>query len=1700
MAWHTLFEQLYWVDDRFNRRFHAKPVYNDVRLQILLYAGRQASASFSVAVACVRTTAMHSHGYSMVEVAEQGMLYEPFTYWDWHGYDADGKPLEGRYLHEGGRKKRLLWERERAFKANQEKQGDLTPRERWEGFKKFVERKQENGSFVNRIAVANWMTKGDMEWIAKNLTRLEALDLSDVPSSYGAGSVQNDNTWLGYLRENIDREPVYIENLYQMFPSLKGVRDNSEYEEGIRLADLYEHRYDYAYKTAVPPSSFQHREPENFEEWFWRLQKRTEEKLTRMEEEIAETHLWRRLKWLGLPDWRSNNYAAKTVGSTIPPWCVSMKTVSIRGEYTRDRSSKEFESIHHHVCQLILGIERIVPASVTKLELRLSVSFLRYFLEQLGKTKPSIKRVGIDLGAWVQVFPLGKPPEHLKDEDIRATTRQLARNVPNLKMFHQEKGHHRIVQDEYAKEEAYEAEQEYVAKQPSFYRNRSGNFELPHPLRQAPQPQPPVESTPAEYEFFKDLLYDRTRQDDACPLDHSKRHSSTKAEVERTRANTLAKLLEKLHLARRKVGDAKNLANVNFRLGKPQFWTTREGAELFGLPGEAQTRSFDPIDPLTLTQQEVKADINAGADYKFFNPEGLKAVYPWLEDTFKWRPVFDWDWFMVPQNMSVTENPNLVTINRGGKGHGRPADWQLEGKQADGRGTPGKELERTLGNIKKQFGLLNEAHTPVHLLIGRRDPDVSSCYWGWPYTKKAWKEWNEQFFSANLETIAEHVDTLSIMYDLRNPINTDRLSLIDVTRPYHPPNGKCPTRVCLLEKHNNGKCPFIEKYPGQRNKHPRPQVKLAGKPQSKKHMAPAYNGLADNGSFGPPTGERADDEAKEDDSDDEEVFPLRLARRSVYLRETVGWIRFWEAYGTSFTKLTALHVRMPHCHDNIRSWRLARLLNRRNGWHMITYTDERQHMQTEEDLLTTFDGESPTAPSKKVWWHLKESRVWPAGRFVRRSWIWEPLRLVERYEVITAQKEGYKAGDKDKHEYVDEDEEPEYLGKRYLVYHFEPRKKMGMDSHDNNVEVGEIECLREARREVELAVAKEEANGDPRDDDGLPIKLDRERIPRPDRLPHQITGFAGKFKSVYGHHIRNVAGAQWCEELREMITFMDSERLKRRGGLPRIATKHINEVLGESEEEFSDNEEWADERARLKELLAKEPPYGRIFEVKDDKIALRDVPVKEWHEDNDNDNAGSDTALPTANTQTEPDSTDNSNSDAPPLPGIALPGDSEADTEVDSLFGDSEPEDITQLPSSLPTSTSAQRKSSAEKASSGHNSSSPPTGPKKPPVIGPFDQSSSDDEDDGDDAKKPQTPPSIRIPLPENPPEGVVRTPRTPIDENYSDNDDSSDGGKPTDTEVVCTSGEQSGLESGQGKAVQTKPKSKVEKILESSKTKTKPAAGAQKEQDEEGTGEAIPALGGAIQGTAPGSSTKRKRLDTTPETTAPNKKPKVSTSASEKNTATKRKSDEITPDAPASNKKQKTSEARDDTHLSSAPASPPTAHPQKRKQPSPPTAPPSKKTKTTKSGRLVKQIQTTPLSDDDGETSDDAQKHKTKRSHSKTDYVPSPTENQASAGAGESGAQDKAKKAKSKVTAAAAPLAANAGGIQVPSKASGEPDYDGVTVVKLRALAKERALKLTGASRKADIVRRFEEDDARRRGGGHNGGGAGGGGGNVAV
>lgn len=1569
------------------------------------------------------------------------------------------------------------------------------------------------------------------------------------------------------MKDCATRPPVYIDNLLDTFPYLE--RDETKRAiETTRLSDLYKHRDDYTYTTAGPVTRWRQHpwesnaEPkfETFEQFFWRLQdtqdgqdveagNATSGTLRELQEKIAESHLWRRLKWLGLPDWRSDNHAARYVGSTLPEWCISLRTISIRGKYTRDRAANEIESVHHHVCRLILGIEKIAPTGVTRLELRLSVPFLRYLLEKLQERRPNIKHVGIDLGAWIQVFPLGDEPDELKDRDIRESARLLARDASNLDMF-RPNGRYVVSPETIEKQREFETEQDYSLGQHNFYRDRSGTFETYRPLGTGDTKKitDPTNMFPDGYDFFEDLLHNKIKRDNICPLDHSAHHADTRHEVNCTRANTLPRLFEKLYLSRRKVEDAKNLYNINFRAGKPQFRITREGAHLFGLEGETENRSFDPIHPLTLTQMECKAtSLSAGSDYRFYTVEGLKAVYPWLEETFRWRPVFDWDWFMVPGGMSGTENTSLVTIKRSGDSSGdAPASWGLETRKSDGKAIPGKALQTALAGIKKQFGYLNDANVPVHLLIGRRNPDFSSCYWGWPYTKESWEKWIKEPFSANLDTVAQHVNILSILYDLRNPLDADRLSLIEEKRPFHPPNGTCPTRACLLEKHNNGKCPFVEKYPGLRNHHARPQVSASAKWQKKPDTNSIYTGLAHSGSSAPPTGESAAYHADPDANGVNESFPLYLARHSAYLRETVGWQRFWNKYATSFTNLTALHIRMPRCHDSVGSWRLAKLLNSKNGWTNISYVDERQRVQSEEDILAGFEGSEDKAG---VWSHVKELRVWPAGRFVRRSWVWDPLRHVdERFEMVVKMLEDTN----------EEGGQPSFQRKRYLAYGFEPRTKLDLASHDANIEAGEAESLCVALRQVSATIKAEEEVCETVNGDG---ELSRQRIPQPERLPHQIPGFGSRFKNTYGHHVRNVAGAQWREELRQMVSYLD-KNLASELGVPG----------GEERKEVVEKE-----RDRLKALLAEEPPYSRIFAVKDDRIALREVPKQIQTRDNKDSTTEDTTDVDQAQQSKSLNHRDTTEKDPHqaelPLTETQtdLPDEAETDTDIDSLFEDSEPdpETIPPIPgSSPPISTPHKAPPSDDRESSAAPPSSPKTNPPEPHVPGASEQSNSSSRNgEATEISNPSAPSvtAIAIAIPSEEPDKMVppspvveratRSPRPPLDEDYTDNDYFDDDGNPTDTEGLYTSPEQSETEEAQPRV-----KTNYEKMREKRKAEEAEKAAAEGagekvgETVEEGmsfmewlcqaskaanTFAVVTTISVSVEGgcevevyksavsikadlkeedAASVAGTKWARSDTEPEARGSRKKARIS---EDENEAQEKQESEEPPEPvpqPETEKPTSTSTA------SPAPS-------EKRKQPPSPSAAenpvPSKKTKTTKSGRVIKsKYKEEPQSSDEDKDEDAASvKPKRRNTQSKDDYVPP----KAAAADGKTSRSDsgddekesqpkkskatrpakKVKKAKAKIAPPATPAPVptsnptpNAAAaataptntptaptapptIAVPFKANAtDPDYARLTVKQLRALAKQRGVRLTGATLKADIVGRFEEDDNAASGG----------------
>jgi hypothetical protein len=172
----------------------------------------------------------------------------------------------------------------------------------------------------------------------------------------------------------------------------------------------------------------------------------------------------------------------------------------------------------------------------------------------------------------------------------------------------------------------------------------------------------------------------------------------------------------------------------------------------------------------------------------------LQDAYDWLNTTFHWRPVFDWDWFVKPDPEDQHRNLDVAY-----------ADMQY-GLEAGG----GKEQSNALmAEIATQFQYMKDSGIPVHVLLGRRNPDESSLYRGWLYDAKAWEKSLTAPVDAGLEPVAAHIDTLSIFYDLRNPLDERRLLEIDDRQPYHGPDAHCPHPQCPC---NSKDCPFKKQW------------------------------------------------------------------------------------------------------------------------------------------------------------------------------------------------------------------------------------------------------------------------------------------------------------------------------------------------------------------------------------------------------------------------------------------------------------------------------------------------------------------------------------------------------------------------------------------------------------------------------------------------------------------------------------------------------------------------------------------------------------------------------------------------------------------------------------------------------------------------------------------------------------------------
>lgn len=128
--------------------------------------------------------------------------------------------------------------------------------------------------------------------------------------------------------------------------------------------------------------------------------------------------LFSRLKWLGLPDWRGSATVSRDLLDAVLPHCIALRTLSIRGRYSAEMLSSANDS-HASICRLISGITTHASPTVETLELRLSFPYLDRLVEHLRAHNSNIKRVGIDLGAWVQIYPLRTANDELTDEEVR---------------------------------------------------------------------------------------------------------------------------------------------------------------------------------------------------------------------------------------------------------------------------------------------------------------------------------------------------------------------------------------------------------------------------------------------------------------------------------------------------------------------------------------------------------------------------------------------------------------------------------------------------------------------------------------------------------------------------------------------------------------------------------------------------------------------------------------------------------------------------------------------------------------------------------------------------------------------------------------------------------------------------------------------------------------------------------------------------------------------------------------------------------------------------------------------------------------------------------------------------------------------------------------------------------------------------------
>ncbi|KAH7063776.1 hypothetical protein BKA63DRAFT_428863, partial [Paraphoma chrysanthemicola] len=431
------------------------------------------------------------------------------------------------------------------------------------------------------------------------------------------------------------------------------------------------------------------------------------------------------LSWLGLPDFRDvNGHMALGIMEEVLPRCIKLATLSIRSRH-HGQVKPEFTDCHAAICALPSKLALHAPPSLQRLELRLVYPNLGYLIDTLEARNSSIKSIGIDLGAWIQAHKQEEPATDQLDEAAIINAAHLVAQRFRCKAY----------QQNYSKVFGEDSKWSFhgtgVATPKTYAGGVRHTFE--QDFFRDDGTVPPL-GTSWHYQISHTSAVDCKWNED--PLHHGQMLHYFDQGAEATLNNMLVHMF---HAASK---------HIDF--------------ELFALKPEWQCQSENPIHPYALLQELDEDGSSAIKVPEISSPE----VYKWLNQKFHWRPVFDWDWFVKPDHTNYDGNLHPAHKNL-------RMDWP--------RPPPTQDFQDDLLiiAIQKQFKLLDEAGIPVHILIGRRHPDGSSLYWGWPYDTEAWTKWLDAPFDASMRSIAPLISTLTVSYDLRNPLDEDYLREMD---------------------------------------------------------------------------------------------------------------------------------------------------------------------------------------------------------------------------------------------------------------------------------------------------------------------------------------------------------------------------------------------------------------------------------------------------------------------------------------------------------------------------------------------------------------------------------------------------------------------------------------------------------------------------------------------------------------------------------------------------------------------------------------------------------------------------------------------------------------------------------------------------------------------------------------------------------